>query len=214
MKFIDLTGKIFNKLTVLKRVSSQNKHTRWLCRCECGNEIVAKGINLKNNHTKSCGCLKNDWAKRTGKHYQKYSISSHGNPFYDSWRGIMRRIKANTGNTYKSYKKRGITVCDRWKNFENFLEDMSPTYFKGAQIDRINNDGNYEPGNCRWATRKEQMNNTRHNVKLTFQGKTKNIIQWAEEIGLSAKIIQARIKRYHWSVEKTLTTPKQKNQFE
>jgi len=214
MKFTDLTGQKFNKLTVIKRVDNLvGKKSRWLCKCDCGKETVVDVGNLKNGHTKSCGCYRIAWATVSGKHFKKHGMWGH--PAYESWKGMFSRLrKAKKCNKYHHYVENKIKICERWNKLENFIEDMLPSWFEGAQIDRIDNEGDYEPRSCKWSTRKEQMNNTHYNVKLTFEGRTQNAVQWAEELGISAHLIRERVRRYHWSAERALTTPSKKIQHD
>lgn len=159
-KFIDLTGQKFGRLTVIKRAENQNSHTRWVCDCECGNSVIAKGIHLKSGHTQSCGCAKIELhTKRLTKH------GYCGTSLYNVWCSMKERCCNKQAQRYNDYGGRGIKVCSRWLNsFEAFYEDVSKLpHFgeKGYSLDRINNDGNYEPSNIRWATAKEQANNKR-----------------------------------------------------
>lgn len=131
-----------------------------------------------------------------------YSRSSE----YGIWRSILTRCYNKKHPSSKNHGRRGITICNRWKLFSNFLEDMGERPSKNHCIDRINNDGNYEPSNCRWVTWKEQQNNRRSNVKLTFNGTTLTITQWGDKFQIGRGIIWKRLDR-GWSVEKALTTP-------
>lgn len=160
MKNIDLTGQVFTKLTVIERAESQNNHARWVCACECGNIVIVKGIHLKSGHTKSCGCSKIELhTKRLTKH------GHSGTSLYNVWCSMKERCFNEHAERYKDYGGRGITVCEEWRNsFEAFYADVSklPHFSEqGYSLDRINNNGNYEPNNVRWATIKEQANNKR-----------------------------------------------------
>ena len=125
---------------------------------------------------------------------------------YRSWAGVKNRVTVGNALNRKYYLERGIIMCDRWFNsFDNFLEDMGFAPSDEHSIDRINPDGNYEPSNCRWATRKEQMNNTRSNKLITFRGETLTQSQWADKVGINQTAICKRLKR-GWSIEKALTT--------
>lgn len=120
---------------------------------------------------------------------------------------MLDRCRNHNNSDFFYYGGRGIKVCDRWKNsFENFLEDMGERP-KRTSIDRIDNNGNYEPGNCRWATKKEQNNNQRSNINLTFNGKTQTTAQWADELGMNSGTVRYRVNKLGWSAEKALTTP-------
>lgn len=127
-------------------------------------------------------------------------------PIYSTWRTMRERCNNPNAVNYDRYGGRGIKVCERWSSFENFYADMGDRPFPRAEIDRIDNDGDYEPGNCRWATRSQNGNNTSANRAITFRGKTQNIVQWAKEFGLSYPAVYQRLK-LGWSIEKALTTP-------
>lgn len=125
-------------------------------------------------------------------------------PRYNTWIGMIHRCHRPTSPSYPLYGARGIRVCERWHSTENFFQDMGPRPSKNHSLDRINNDGNYEPGNCRWATAKEQANNTRHNVHLELSGVKQTIGEWAKKLGMDSRTIRERLNR-GWSVERALT---------
>ena len=169
---IDLTGQRFNRWTVLHQAprldASSAKKVHWRCVCDCGIEAVVVSGNLVSGLSKSCGCLHSELAaKRRFKHgftskenWESYK-SEHG-----TWRSMIQRCTDETNPHYKHYGGRGITICARWlQSFANFIEDIGKKPDRSYSIERINNDGNYEPGNCRWATRSEQMLNQRRSRK-------------------------------------------------
>lgn len=128
-------------------------------------------------------------------------------PEYIIWQQMKKRCFNASNPAYHNYGGRGIVVCARWRNdFAAFLDDMGKRPSEQHSLDRINNDGNYEPGNCRWATGKEQMNNCRINVFVEFNGKTQTLVQWARELGLPDYLPSARL-RHGWTVERALTSP-------
>lgn len=166
-----LSGMVFGRLTVLGLLPERcNGKLIWLCRCECGTDCTATGEHLKNGNTKSCGCLCREMALAKQPLASRASIKAltkHGQSRvgrksfeYSVWANMLTRCSNAKVSSYKDYGGRGITVCERWKDFQNFFADMGKCP-EGRSIDRVNNDGNYEPGNCRWATQKEQASNKR-----------------------------------------------------
>jgi hypothetical protein len=155
----ELAGQQFGRLTAIKFVSGA-KYSSWLCRCSCGVEVEVITAHLTNGCTKSCGCLNRDVARKNStKHGLSYTSE------YDCWVNMKDRCLNSKHKAYKYYGGRGIKVCDRWLNsFENFILDMGKKPAPELSLERIENDGNYEPGNCRWATSKEQRLN-RSDVK-------------------------------------------------
>lgn len=207
MKCEDLTNKKIGRLTVLEFFGYKNNKVIWKCRCDCGNITYVVHGNLIHNSTKSCGCLQKELlSKRSITHnLTKTKI-------YSTWIDIKKRCYNVNSISYCNYGGRGITVCDEWKNdFKSFYNwSMQNGYDETLSIDRINNNGNYEPSNCRWVDRKTQNNNTRHNHYITYNGKTLTLAQWSEELGLTYSCLKSRINKHHWSIEKALTTPARK----
>jgi hypothetical protein len=204
--FIDLTGQRYSRLTVLREAQKpdtyQSAYVFWECRCDCGNVVVCSSGNLRSGNSKSCGCLKLEMhTARLTKHGGSYT------PEFAIWNGMHKRCYSPAEPSYVNYGARGITICDRWReSFANFLADMGPLPSEHHSIDRINNDGPYSPENCRWATRKEQNNNTRRNHFLDYNGQHLTIAQWADVTGLTVDAIGLRVAR-GWTVERTLTAP-------
>lgn len=181
--FRDLTGKRFGRLLV-KGYAGQDNHKRslWACHCKCGNEIVTGGYNLTSGHTTSCGC-----ARATHNHCPR----SDRTPTYHTWQDMLQRCNNPNSTGYKNYGGRGIKVCTRWSQFESFLADMGERP-RGTTIERINRNGDYEPANCRWATKREQQNNTSRTIFITFKDETKPLSEWAAILGIDRRLLYKR----------------------
>jgi len=204
-----MVGEVFGRLTVIGYGERDHlKRIRRVCRCECGTLKEVLAGKLMNGETRSCGCLIIDvLKKRNDERPLKYE---NGYPEgYHSWRGIIQRCCNPECKDYPRYGGRGITVCERWKgSLDAFIEDMGVKP-EGMTIDRIDNSGNYEPGNCRWTDAKEQANNRRSNVTLEFNGETMTVSEWARKVGLKVVTLEQRLRR-GWSVEKALTSTTEK----
>lgn len=201
-KLIDLTGKRFGRLIVIKKIGRVGHDTAWECKCDCGNLHNARSGDLKCGNVSSCGCLRKEVAKN--KQY-KHGLSDK--KLYYVWKSMIRRCYNTKESHYSSYGGRGIKVCDAWKSdCKPFYEwALSSGYAEGLSIDRINVDGNYEPSNCQWISMLKQQFNKRNNHTLTYDGKTQTITEWALEIGVKQKTLLSRINDYGWSVERALT---------
>ena len=194
MRYIDISGHKFGRLTVV--AYSHGQRAMWRCSCECGSSCIVSGKNLRRGETKSCGCLR-FVSRATHGHTRKHQLT----PTYQSWRSMRYR-------RHKDYGARGITVCVRWQGrdgFANFVADMGERP-AGMFLERKDNNGNYEPGNCRWATRGEQAANRRTSVLLTHAGETLCLTQWARRLGLTPTGLRGRLDRL--SVEEALSTPR------
>lgn len=192
----DLTGRRFCRLVVDHLVSRGPKHTVWSCQCDCGTKnFAARGGNLVSENTRSCGCLQREhWKSGSVVH----GAASDGKrwPEYRIYHAMISRCTRSEDRAYLSYGGRGITVCVRWmESFMAFIEDMGRRSSKGYSLDRIDNDKGYEPGNCRWATKREQANNRRTNRLIELNGKSQTVAQWAVALGLDVKTVYARLQR-------------------
>src|SRR5262249_47439361 len=152
---VDLAGMRFGRLTVIRRYGKA-RPTRWICSCDCGSiDVVVAGSNLKTGHTASCGCLHRDIVTTHGA-----AKGGRNSRTYSTWAGMIQRCTNSKTSEYENYGGRGITVCQRWlDSYEAFLADMGEKP-SGKTIDRINNDGNYEPSSCRWVSQRENNRNS------------------------------------------------------
>lgn len=171
------------------------------CICDCGQEMIATYYDVKAGKTQSCGCKKWDTIKKAN--------TIHGlceSKEFHAWNALKGRCYNKNNNRYKNYGARGITVCDRWlESFQNFITDMGEAPSKRHSIERKDNNKNYEPGNCRWATVVEQSNNRTTNVMIAMNGEKKSIAMWCRDLGLNRKDynrIRTRISSYGWPPEK------------
>lgn len=199
--FKDLTGKTFGSLTVEGLIGIKNRTPYWQCLCRCGRTHAASSQTLRFGG--SCGCLKKE---RIGA--LRRSHGKTGSPEFHSWSAMNQRCSNTKNKKFPSYGGRGITVCDRWRNsFEDFLSDVGPQPSAIHTIDRWpNNDGNYEPGNCRWATPRQQANNRRSSKILELNGESKTLAQWCRQTGLRSSSVLFRLQK-GWSVKDALTKP-------
>lgn len=191
---IDLTGKKYGKLTVIKKCGSKDGHALWECVCDCGKKTIVRSGDLRRGKSKSCGCVQ----KKHGGHRTR---------LYRIWGGMKTRCYNKSDHVYPLYGGRGITICPEWRDsFETFRDwAMANGYQEGLTIDRIDVNEDYKPENCRWVTVKEQENNRRNNRKITFKGETKTLSQWSAETGINRGTIQWRLN-HGWTVEKALST--------
>lgn len=203
-KLIDLTGQRFGRLTVIGRADTKSKDVKWLCKCDCGNECITKGIYLRTGDTRSCGCLaKEIIIKRNYKHGKRHTR------LYNIWRDIIRRCESTTRYAHEYYHDKGITICEEWRNdflaFYNWA--MNNGYSDDLTIDRIDTDKNYEPNNCRWVTMKVQGNNKSNNIHVSYNGETHTLSEWEDITGIKRSTIRARIFKSNWDIKDALTIP-------
>lgn len=206
---IDLTGQKFNRLTVMEYAgTAKDGHAKWRCKCDCGNEIIASGNALKRNNTKSCGCY-----NREASANRIVSLNTtHGGThtkLFRVWGGMKNRCYNANAINYCDYGARGITICDEWLNdFGAFQQwAIANGYNENLSIDRIDNNGNYEPSNCRWATAKQQGNNRRSTRYYEYKGETHTTSEWAEMYSIPHLILQRRLHD-GWDFEQALTAPR------
>ncbi len=200
-RFVDLTGRPFHRLTAREYVGKRNGSFLWRCDCQCGRSATVLAYSLVSGGTKSCGCLKIETdAARYYKHGGK------GTPEYGVWKKMRARCNNPNHDKYAYYGGRGIKVCERWDDFANFLADVGPRPTRQHSIDRREVDGDYCPENCAWATKKEQMNNTRRNVFLEYEGERRTVAEWSDLLGVSRLMIYSRIS-YGWPTDLALTLP-------
>lgn len=212
----NILGQKFNRLTAISSIPDIRNRTASLFKCDCGNTIKVTNLSVTSGNTKSCGCFANEVRVRLAKKYlRKGTAPTHGlskHPLYYSYIRIKNRCNNQRSADYKYYGARGIKVCIDWQNdFLSFYNwALNNGWDKKLSIERVDNDKGYSPENCIWATQKIQARNTRKCNRLTFNGQTFCISEWAEKkstIGLTSHIISGRI-RLGWDVEKILTTPK------
>lgn len=197
----NLTGQKFNYLQVVKLDHIDNRHNKiWLCKCDCGNYTTARTSQLNNGSKKSCGCLIKEKAK---KRMTTHSLSR--SRIYRTYTNMIRRCTSPIEIGYENYGGRGIQVCDEWLNdFMNFYNwAMGNGYNDNLTIDRIDNDGDYEPSNCRWVTMKKQCRNKSNNRVICIEGVEKSLIEWAEYSGISYDVLKKRVQ-LNWKPEELL----------
>lgn len=196
MRLHDLRGRTFGRLLVIERAPHCENRPHWRCRCECSQVVVISAKHLRNNNTRSCGCLKRETTRdRNMKH--GLTIGKNRPPCYRIWANAKSRCFDRNNPAFSHYGGRGITMCAEWANdFLAFVRDMGPRPSSAHSLDRVNNDGNYEPTNCRWATRIEQLNNTRRNRAIVVRGEHIKSIAIASQIfGVNYRWLRDRIAR-------------------
>lgn len=183
----DLTGQKFGRWTVNHfdgRIA--RGMAVWSCTCECGEIRKIPASRLLTGHSKSCGCLSQE---------RKTIHGMQATKIYTVWENVIQRCNNPRHPSYKNYGGRGIRVCERWLSAKNFIEDMLPTYQPGLTLDRIDNEGDYEPANCAWRSRREQSNNTRTNRWIEFNGERLTMSQWSKKLGINHQTIHDRLKK-------------------
>lgn len=203
MAFKDITGQKFGRLTAIRRAGKQGNHLLWEFRCDCGKTVIALGINVKSGKMKSCGCLRAEQGRE--------QLSTHGlsnTRLHEIWKSMRQRCNNPKNPSYPNYGGRGIAICPEWDDFKLFFDwAILHGYKDGLQIDRIDNDGDYCPENCRWADEKTQSNNRRSNTWLECRGERHTVAEWSDLTGIKQSTILVRMMKYGWSVEQALFTP-------
>jgi len=196
------TGQKIGFLLVLKRARNDRYgNNQWLCKCTCGALTVVAGSKLLSKHTRSCGCLRRELMREKQTVHGCSGVKESTE--YRSWRAMRSRCLDAKNSFYANYGGRGIKICKRWQKFENFFADMGYKPSSKHTLDRINNDGNYTPNNCQWATQHQQARNRRGNRLLTINGKTQCLTTWLENLGIARSTYYARL-RLGWSLSEAL----------
>lgn len=200
----DLIGRRFGRLVVINEYD-RDKYgkMRYMCICDCGNKKIAGRVDLLSGHTKSCGCY---WLESIIASNRKYTKEEK--ILYDTWKGMRQRCNNKNHKLYHCYGGRGICICEEWNDYLAFYHwAIENGYEKGKQIDRIDNDGNYEPSNCRWVTQLENANNKSINTYYVIDGVRHTFAEWCRIYGINYYTADGRVRRMGWDIEKALTTP-------
>lgn len=211
--FRDIEGQTFGRWTVLSYAGSDDG-AKWLCRCECGTTRIVPATNLFQG-SKSCGCIQKERAKETAKtlHLRRRqvpcAVKTHGmskSPEYRAWNQMIQRCTNKNIRNYADYGGRGIMVYAGWiDSFEAFYQHIGPRPSAGHSLDRINNDGNYEPGNVRWATDATQRDNSRHPRKFLYRGEMLSMSEISRRSGVKVGTLRMRLVELGWTVERATT---------
>lgn len=200
--FKDMTGLRFGRYTVIRRAENCPRGTaRWECLCDCGNTSIVDGPSLRFKRAQSCGCLAHE---RTAIRGTKHGL--HKSKAYHAWYGMKERCEKPEHPFYKNYGGRGIIICERWQSRDNFIADMGEPE-PGLELDRIDTNGNYEPGNCRWVPKVVNMRNRTNTIFLEHNGVRRPLAEWAEMLGVHPGVLRSRI-RCGWPIERIVTEPK------
>lgn len=207
-KPIDLTGQRFGRLLVLQMSPERRgkrKDVAWICRCDCGKITCVVTGALRHGHSKSCGCLNLEILRAPREH--RRNANHKRNSYRRRWKAMVSRCTNPLNHAWKDYGGRGIKVCDRWLDFENFYQDMGDPPDPSYTLDRIDNNGPYSPENCRWVTRAEQQRNRRNNLIIEAFGERKCLMDWArdERCRVGDEGLRRRIK-HGWEPESAITT--------
>ena len=206
-KVHDITGQVFGRLTVVQRAESTVVGvTRWRCVCVCGGEKTVAAGELKRGNTASCGCLANEQRRKNAAARSHDTSKSKHPRAKHAWENMISRCYNPADRMFKNYGPRGITVCDEWRNsFAQFLTDMGDPPV-GMTLDRTDNNAGYSPENCRWVDYTVQANNRSNNRRITIDGITKTVAQWAKHVGIKAYVIRQRLHS-GWGEHDAVTMP-------
>ena len=212
---VDLRGQRFGRLLVVGFAPrATGESLRWLCRCDCGNEKAVVGGVLRGGASRSCGCLRVEVGRTRGAASKRHGEGSNGKETaeYRTWAAMLSRCENLNHSNFPRYGARGISVCERWHRYEDFLADVGRRPSDGHSLDRIDNAGNYEPGNTRWATKAEQNENRRsytkdsHLLMLTIDGVTHSLLDWCALHNLGLETAKQRLAR-GWAPKAAILTP-------
>jgi hypothetical protein len=199
-------GQLIGSLILVKRTEVRKKCSYAIFRCSCGKEFETQIRSVKNGRTSSCGCQKGVLVAKANT-IHGHAGEGKRSPEYRTWQSMWRRVTDPTHQNYERYKQLGVTICEEWKSFEKFLEDMGLKPDAARTLERVENNNGYYKENCRWATKKEQQRNKRNTTFVEYKGVKKSIPEWAELSGLTLATVYGRFVKQGWSIENTLTTP-------
>lgn len=210
--YIILPGEKYNYLTTVKEIKDEKGRTMWECKCDCGNTTTVSVTSLKTGKTKSCGCFRKKAANNRAKKAKTYGYTHHR--LYACYYRIRRRCERKSDPSYNRYGGRGIKMCDEWKNdIMAFITwGIENGYKEGLSIDRIDNDGDYSPDNCRWADAMQQSNNRSTNKLVTYKGETHTVAEWSRIVGIRQLTLNARLVS-GWTVEDALTVSTEERRY-
>jgi len=197
---VDISGRRYGRLVAIERLGFRKGEALWKCLCDCGTSRIVPLRCLRGGISSSCGCHRRDRMKALA-----FRHGETGTPTHRSWSSMKQRCTNPAVISWKYYGAKGIRVCNRWNVFANFLADMGERP-PGTSLERLDNTRDYCPENCVWATPQQQCRNKRTNRLVTYDGQTKPLAQWADEVGINRKALAARLKR-GWTLEKAFTSP-------
>lgn len=208
-KYVDITNVRFGRTVAKKQVGKDNQGcTLWECECDCGNKHITRLSSLRNGTTKSCSCLQKEITRKRATIHGLSGNHKYCPRLYRIWKNIKQRCFNPKACKYRNYGGRGITICDEWIEYLSFHKwAMSHGYQENLTIERIENDLGYFSSNCTWIPIEKQTRNKRNNHLITYAGKRKLLIEWAETLNMKYGTLRSRLVTYGWSVEKAIETP-------